>query len=170
MPYSLLASVKESFSDELIKTQKEKTAIETNMLMLEQNKSKKLSKKEVYADYDKSEANKDALYDINEKRKMLLYANTLLQGSARLLNTKDTKVDGAGGGADGKYPNKSNSMGTGVTIEAQVPKNQYITINGGLIHEQVVNSVDGSIPAQEIKQTMSTILVELLNDAYQAQR
>ena len=65
---------------------------------------------------------------------------------------------------------KGDKLGTGVTIEAQTPKNQYITINGGLVHEMKIESMDGSTPVAQIKEQVSTAMVELLNDAYQAIR
>lgn len=72
------------------------------------------------------------------------------------------KTGASNGGANEK-------LGTGVTVEAHAPKNQYITINGGLVHQMTIESMDGSTPTGEIKDQISTVLVELLNDAYQAQ-
>lgn len=73
------------------------------------------------------------------------------------------KITGGEGGAKGK------GLGTGTTIENQAPKNMYITINGGLIKEMQINSIDGDIPSVQIKEKVSTVLLEVLNDAYLAQ-
>ena len=103
---------------------------------------------------------------------ILIKASKLLMGSKRLLNSKEEKIGGASEDVSvgGKGKGKSDKLGTGVTIEAQVPKNQYITINGGLVHEMKIESMDGSTPVGQIKEQISTTLVELLNDAYQAMR
>ena len=89
-------------------------------------------------------------------------ANQLVKGTFK----KDPNATGL----TGTGTTKTDKMGTGVTIEAQVPKNQYITINGGLVHEMKIESMDGSTPVAQIKEQISTTLVELLNDAYQAMR
>lgn len=90
-----------------------------------------------------------------------------LDGGLRMLNkTESEKLkenDKTKLGADEK-------LGTGVTIEAQQPKYQYVTINGGLVHDMKIESIDGDIPAGQIKEQISTILVEVLNDAYTAMR
>jgi tape measure domain-containing protein len=91
---------------------------------------------------------KDALISIKEVGKKATEGNL--------------KTGASNGGANEK-------LGTGVTVEAHAPKNQYITINGGLVHQMTIESMDGSTPTGEIKDQISTVLVELLNDAYQAQ-
>lgn len=101
-----------------------------------------------------------------DQMSILLKASNLLMGSKKLLNSKEEKI----GGLDLTGKEKKDKLGTGVTIEAQVPKNQYITINGGLVHEMKIESMDGSTPVAQIKEQISTTLVELLNDAYQAMR
>lgn len=63
-----------------------------------------------------------------------------------------------------------DTLGTGTTIEAHAPKNQYITINGGLVNKMTIESMDGSLPAEKIKEVVGTSLIEFLNDASQAQR
>ena len=118
----------------------------------------------------KDDNSKDALFDIKEKRQMLIYANQLLMGSARLLNSKGTSTTAGEEEDKGGKGDKADKLGTGVTIESQAPKNQYITINGGLVHEMTIESMDGGTPATQIKEQISTVLVELLNDSYQALR
>lgn len=96
-------------------------------------------------------------------REVALLQDTIAGIDQTLKKTEDKSIKGGSAGADEK-------LGTGVTIEAQQPKNQYITINGGLVHEMKIESIDGDIPAGQIKEQISTALVELLNDAYTAMR
>ena len=93
-----------------------------------------------------------------------------LKGGLKLLGSKEEKIGGVNLNEEKAKKEKADRLGTGVTIEAQVPKNQYITINGGLVHEMKIESMDGSTPVAQIKEQISTTLVELLNDAYQAMR
>lgn len=105
---------------------------------------------------------------INE---MALYTETFksIAGKMNLLAKKDEKTGEGKLNTNVGNPGKSEKLGTGVTVEAHAPKNQYITINGGLVHQMTIESMDGSTPTGEIKDQISTVLVELLNDAYQAQ-
>ena len=112
----------------------------------------------------------DFLMLLQDKRDMLINANKSLMGSARLLNSKGTSTTAGEEDDKGGKGGKAERLGTGVTIESQAPKNQYITINGGLVHEMTIESMDGGTPATQIKEQISTVLVELLNDSYQALR
>jgi tape measure domain-containing protein len=59
---------------------------------------------------------------------------------------------------------KSSTAGTGTTIEAGTPKNIYITINGGLVHQMTIESMDGDLPEAEIKEKVGQAFLELSND------
>ena len=150
------------------KTCNNKDLLGTANMIASQFKFLQKEKNEIDGMASKDENTKDALFDISVKRNMLIYANQLVQGSARLLNKKeDTSTSGKGGEGKG---GKAEKLGTGVTIDSQAPKNQYITVNGGLVHQMTIESMDGSTPTNEIKNKISTVLVELLNDSYQAMR
>ncbi|CAB4126707.1 Caudovirus, tape measure, N-terminal [uncultured Caudovirales phage] len=107
---------------------------------------------------------------IDYNREMSLYSLAYKEiiGNMKLLKSKEEKI--AGTDLAAKEKASKEKLGTGVTIESQAPKNQYITINGGLVHEMNIESMDGSTPVSQIKEQVSTVLIELLNDAYQAQR
>lgn len=82
---------------------------------------------------------------------------------SRNRKTGESKSGGLGAGAD-------KGLNTGTTIEAGAPKNMYITINGGLVHEMNLHSVNGDIPKERMKEEVSKVLLEVLNDAHLAQR
>ena len=144
--------------------------------LIEQSTSgKKAQEMLKYVDYNKSkleEKRKKGWVDEEDyKNEMALYTETYQQiaGKMKLLLGK-TKAPALINENDIEDKNKNKNLGTGVTIEAQVPKNQYITINGGLVHNMTIESMDGSTPVAQIKEQVSTAMVELLNDAYQAIR
>jgi hypothetical protein len=65
---------------------------------------------------------------------------------------------------------KDTTTGTGTTIEAGTPKNLYITVNGGVGTNTVIQSVDGDIPVSKIKELVGRAWLELVNDSYLAMR
>lgn len=106
-----------------------------------------------------------ALEDFNAKN--AIWNETLKELGGKLAAMRSKNSTSATGNEE-EEKKKNEKLGTGVTIESQAPKNQYITINGGLVHQMNIESMDGSTPTKQIKDKVSAVLIELLNDAWQA--